>query len=929
MRVLSLADEARALLQRTLSDYDEHYGLGAMSCAAYDTAWVSLVTKNIDGSKQWLFPECFHHLLATQSDEGGWSPESGAQIDGILNTAGPLLALTRHAAALLENQQDTNEIKRRIEKATHSLRSQLAVWDVSTTNHVGFEIIVPAILDLLEKEDPSLVFQFKARDALLKIHNAKMSRFRPEALYGSKRLTALHSLESFIGKIDFDKVKHHLIRGSMMGSPSSTAAYLMYASDWNNESEDYLRHVIRYGAGQNSGGIPSAFPSTHFECTWVLSTLFRGGFTPSDLSGAELTKMTNILSNSFIKENGVLGFAPGFEADVDDTAKAISCLSVLGQNDSPEGMIQTFEVDTHFRTYVGERDPSCTANANALLAFLHHPDVLLYSKQVLKITKFLCNYWWASDGRIEDKWNICHLYPSVLLVQGLVDLLFLIEHDRLPGVFSAEMQSRIAITIFQACFRTLSDQHADGSWNQSLEETAYALLILNEARRLAFFETLQKPLNDAIARAVTFINSISDRSLDYIWIEKVSYASPLLRDAYVLAALRASASPPGLSTGRSVWSVAQMKQIDEYVKKRHESPLFRSLSYWEIDGSIVESVLFLPLLRAQSEIVFPPMYAKNTPNLGVLAFSWIIANNRQRTYAPNTFLYEMATSSILAFQLDEFMEAVANSPSFGGNDAIRQLIEDLCGKKSRAMDSESESLELMDVSESCSGSYVEITHKEVVRYLERFMNQFEDHSSVRYASAWDKDMLHQELRYGLLTHARQAYDKLRNNVKQALAGHTGEQRPTHFGNNIGSTYTFYFLCCILGASHTPGSGGEDCFPSGEEKYLANVMVRQMGTMCRMQSVLASEKRVDVERRSHCDSCREFNQQSAIADRKKAIFEVLDFEQESFGYSFSRLVHAAKGVAIERRNKEAERLASRRLKILEVFADQIEFYSYIQ
>jgi aphidicolan-16beta-ol synthase/syn-copalyl-diphosphate synthase len=275
MEVVNLADDARALLRRTLSNYDEQYGLGAMSCTAYDTAWVSLVTKTIDGSKQWLFPECFQHLLATQSDEGGWALDSSAQIDGILNTAGPLLALKRYAAEPLQLQHNAQEIASRIRKATLSLRSQLAAWDVSTTNHVGFEIIVPAMLSLLEKEDSSLVFEFEAKAALLKIHSAKMSRFRPAALYGPKRLTALHSLESFIGEIDFDKVKHHTVRGSMMGSPSSTAAYLLHASHWDNESEAYLRHVIQSAAGQNSGGVPSAFPSTHFECTWVSSAQGR------------------------------------------------------------------------------------------------------------------------------------------------------------------------------------------------------------------------------------------------------------------------------------------------------------------------------------------------------------------------------------------------------------------------------------------------------------------------------------------------------------------------------------------------------------------------------------------------------------------------------------------------------------------------------
>ena len=101
------------------------------------------------------------------------------------------------------------------------------------------------------------------------INKNKLSRFRPEFLYGPRRFTALHSLEAFIGNLDFDKVKHHKVYGSMLGSPSSTAAYLMHASEWDDESEDYIRHVIKFAAGRGSGGVPSAFPSTHFEITWV------------------------------------------------------------------------------------------------------------------------------------------------------------------------------------------------------------------------------------------------------------------------------------------------------------------------------------------------------------------------------------------------------------------------------------------------------------------------------------------------------------------------------------------------------------------------------------------------------------------------------------------------------------------------------------
>lgn len=265
-----LAGDAKSLIRTALENYTDKYGLGAMSVAAYDTAWVAMVTKVVDGQKQWLFPECFEYVLSTQSEEdGGWTIGKGAQIDGILNTAGPLLALKRHQAEPLQLKHDAKDIASRIERATSSLRAQLAAWDVSTTEHVGFEIIVPAMLELLEKEDASLVFEFDSKKHLMKINNAKLSRFRPEFLYGPRRFTALHSLESFIGKLDFDKVKHHRVHGSMLGSPSSTAAYMMHSSEWDDESEEYIRHVIKFAAGRGSGAVPSAFPSTHFEITWV------------------------------------------------------------------------------------------------------------------------------------------------------------------------------------------------------------------------------------------------------------------------------------------------------------------------------------------------------------------------------------------------------------------------------------------------------------------------------------------------------------------------------------------------------------------------------------------------------------------------------------------------------------------------------------
>lgn len=89
---------------------------------------------------------------------------------------------------------------------------------------------------------------------------------------------------------------------------------------------------------------------------------------------------------------------------MDDTAKAILALRLIGHEISPTQMLDVFEGDKHFRTYPHERDPSISANCNVLLTLLNLPNVTHYAPQIVKTVKFLCDYWWNCDGVIKDKW---------------------------------------------------------------------------------------------------------------------------------------------------------------------------------------------------------------------------------------------------------------------------------------------------------------------------------------------------------------------------------------------------------------------------------------------------------------------------------------------------------------------------------------------
>ena len=258
-------------------------GFGTLSPAVYDTAWVAMIEKQEDGKARFLFPESYDFLKLTQLPDGSWA-SNGCEVDGIINTLAAVLALKRRKS---QNGHPEPEATSRSIRGEKVLREMLNRWDIEKSDRVGFEILVPKLLRLLEDEGiPE--FDFPGRSLLMSLSNKKLSRLRPE-LVGPTQTTLIHSLEGFVGDFDFDQVRHHRMpNGSMFGSPSSTAAYLMNSSTWDDEAERYLRGVFeRKLDGDHVGTFPSAFPTTIFETVWVCNQ------TISD----EMTRVANNSGN--------------------------------------------------------------------------------------------------------------------------------------------------------------------------------------------------------------------------------------------------------------------------------------------------------------------------------------------------------------------------------------------------------------------------------------------------------------------------------------------------------------------------------------------------------------------------------------------------------------------------------------------------------
>lgn len=238
--------------------------LGSMSPSVYDTAWVSMVRREVNGNPTFLFPESFTYLLETQLADGTW-PLYSTRVDGILNTLAALLALkvrSRHDAP------SHLDLKERCSKAEKALTIMLADWDARSSDRVGLELLLPCLLRLLGNEGVHL--SFPDFDYLSNMGKLKMNRLG-QLLYSGKQTTLLHSLDAVVDAVNFDELRSQkLENGSMMNSPSSTAAYLMNISVWDDQAEAYLRSVMDQSLSRGyRGGVASAFPSPIFELSWV------------------------------------------------------------------------------------------------------------------------------------------------------------------------------------------------------------------------------------------------------------------------------------------------------------------------------------------------------------------------------------------------------------------------------------------------------------------------------------------------------------------------------------------------------------------------------------------------------------------------------------------------------------------------------------
>ncbi|KAF7375139.1 Ent-kaurene synthase [Mycena sanguinolenta] len=859
-----LNDEADNLLATLISHYDPSSGLGHMSPSIYDTAWVSMITK----ADEWLFPAAFQYLLDHQHQSGGW--ESSSETDSISNTLSALLSMK------LYSYKDAT-LSDRLQMAQSYLATRLDVWDISAVERVGFEITVPTLLSLLSEQ--GIDFSFPGRFQLMELNSAKLSALTPQAIYGL-RTAILHSLEGLIGHIDFAKLAHHKRNGSFMASPGSTAAYLMYGPVWDDECEAYLREVLSHGG---NGSVSCAWPTTFFELSWIVCNLHDGGFNFSDLDQVTVSKISAILKAGTEAGNGIVGFAPDVGEDADDSAKVLTALQYLGVQKPLTPLCDAFELESHFRCYPYERNASITVQCNVLSALVEAAvsqplqngtratgfAEKQISEPIIKTARFISEAWWTTNSQILDKWHDSPYYSMLLIAQSLSKFLLLFNQGHIAEAPEIIVQTKAPIALFQILIRTLQGQKSDGSWG-SCEETAYALLTLSNLTSLPFMSIMHDAIQAAVHSGRDFLHLSLTGKQDTgdeicLWIDKVNYRIPPVSYSYVLAALRATASPipdsPSKFGELDRFILIPTKRVQGFLRFYRKLPLFRDCKDWQLLAYIAEGYLYIPILEEVRMSVFGREGMGEETYMEYIPFSWTSANSRTNNYSCPMNSFVCMTISLINFQVDEFFDSMVRDHGTAAQPTLRRAFDEIFD----ALDN-NQSIADFDRGDGPFST--------MLKYMHKYICFIVDYPTLQNASEYDKAHNRRELKAYLLGMTQQTED----NAVYAKQTSWGDRSPPQIilpevdqDSLRGAHIRFDFLLFIA----------QDC-------------ITHMAVLCRIWNDWGSMKRDVAERNISGMNFPEF---AGMTEEqiKAQMRRISDYERRCLHASLADLRQAAKEV----------------------------------
>lgn len=355
-----------------------------------------------------------------------------------------------------------------------------------------------------------------------------------------------------------------------------------------------------------------------------------------------------------------------------------------------------------------------------------------------------------------------------------------------------ELHEQIPITSLHVLTKVLGSQGLDGSWsNGTAEVTAYGVLTLSWLSHLPWIQQLGRMhgvnfITASIESGKAFLEAHKQywKKGQYLWIEKVTYASPVLCEAYCLAAAVvpvpdfSGASVVGTdgrvvrcSTNDSLFvSPSLLMGVLKAGQLISLTPLFRNLAPQLMRVAEMQACYALGLLQQKrNELGIFPTTGRDEKYMTFIPLTWT-ASNALRVQATdgydhghsgglsNYVLQEMMILSMLNYQVDEYMETAVErdflgfySGSRGSLEAVREVIDQVF-----------EEFDPLGRRRSIWGDadHTPANLKLIRSTLSRYVRHILLHPAVRSAPASVQTRLAKEMQTFLLAHVQHAADNI-------------------------------------------------------------------------------------------------------------------------------------------------------------------------
>lgn len=636
-------------------------------------------------------------------------------------------------------------------------------------------------------------------------------------------------------------------------------------------------------------------------------------------------------------QGGLIGFAPGILPDADDTARCLLTAELLGEEVDFSPMISKFRAEPCFKTYEMERNPSFSANCNVLLALVSSKNAQKHGQEIEAISKYLLALWRA--GNVSDKWNRSSHYSFMLLSSAFVRLLQQYGAGQLPGISEKSVVRNVALCLCQILSQTLAQQSSDGSWENSLEVTSYCVLTMAQLTRLPFEGGLKDgQLHAAISQGQQYIKAHRGEPLqrDYLWIEKISYSSRLLRRVYPILALNANCEPLTFDENLSQYftlppGASQMKKLFQFL------PIFRASPPVSWDLALLEASLWSRYLHESKHAVFPPIAGQKGQDkyIGLIPLTFTACNQAGNHALSADAVWDMIYISLLVYQVDEYMESIITQmPKSAirvfhrrlrvefGFDVDSDTTADIVQPSETGLPSpESSSTDEADAM-SCDEDKQKLPSlDEVIGVIGKLINHILQHPKVLVASQMTQKELAEELYSFLVAHI----SHISSNIQLAQDNHA---TPANYHKWVRSTATedtscpmaaLFFLCLTSEA-------GKFAFEDSPlSRYLSRSVIHHLAVMCRQYNDYGSVARDMDENNlnslhfpdftlSAPDVCNE-DVKGPSQEKKDQLLAIAEFERSSLDMSFAKLEQTAVDSAAE-------------LAALRVFVNVTDLYGQI-